>query len=523
MTPAGLRQLVLFIIVFLILPVVVGVPAWRKGHKKLAIVSFFVPGAAFLVTLGNLFMAAIGFFSGGWRRAFNFTQTFLYKVNHGEMPSSRGQKKFLSDPANLLIRDKDGNTALMGSAFFGFKPLVAAFIQAGADVNAANTRGSTALSNAVERGYTDIMEMLIGAGADVNANGGKMLINACAGSNKRDAAILLIEKGAGLDFTDDFGATALMYALKTAYSQRAEFIDVARMLIEKGADIQKAVLEESKWMWYKKGDTALLLALSYGKKEVADLLLEKGAAFDTVNSLGNTPLILAAENGYEDIVRLLISRGVGLEPVTTPGGEMNERYTALKRTVNGGHLGTMLALIESATDDNQVTEYINAAIKIAASNGYMDIVKILIEAGADVNTTDEDGTSLFMYAVAGRWEYDGYERHTDIVKMLMKAGANIYTTNQYGRTALMFAAEAGHVDTLKLLINRGADVNDTDKVDGSTALIYAAKQGKAVSMNILMDAGADVDYPNKKGVTARSEALKKGLEIVIKDKSTQYN
>ena len=98
-------------------------------------------------------------------------------------------------------------------------------------------------------------------------------------------------------------------------------------------------------------------------------------------------------------------------------------------------------LKEGAQPDNYRGEYEGTALSRAAWNGHIDIEKILIEAGADVNKQDRDGqTALYRAAWNG---------HNDIAKILIEAGADVSKQDNDGLTALSKAPWNGHIDIAK--------------------------------------------------------------------------
>lgn len=103
---------------------------------------------------------------------------------------------------------------------------------------------------------------------------------------------------------------------------------------------------------------------------------------------------------------------------------------------------------------------------MAVKSGDIKQVRALLAAGAKPDVSDRQGTTALMYAANL-----GY---TEIVRSLVEAGANInLPRKRYGLTALMLAASANHFDIVRLLISKGADVNAKNE-DGSTALMAAA-------------------------------------------------
>ena len=119
------------------------------------------------------------------------------------------------------------------------------------------------------------------------------------------------------------------------------------------------------------------------------------------------------------------------------------------------------------------------AMTEAATEGNAEMVKRLIDAGADVESEMYGVTALIRAATRG------YE---DVAKVLVDAGANVDVKAEYDTTALMSAAYSGHADVVKVLIDAGADVNAKNS-DGVTALMIAAEDHENVA-KLLREAGA---------------------------------
>lgn len=118
----------------------------------------------------------------------------------------------------------------------------------------------------------------------------------------------------------------------------------------------------------------------------------------------------------------------------------------------------------------------------AAGKGYLDMVKLLIERGADVSLKEKrKGLSALKFAAGGG--------HSEVIRLLLDAGADVNELDYWGRGALIFAAGKGVIENVKMLIERGAEVNVKD-VYGNTALTVAEDMGHIEVQKILLDAGA---------------------------------
>ena len=168
------------------------------------------------------------------------------------------------------------------------------------------------------------------------------------------------------------------------------------------------------------------------------------------------------------------------------------------------------ALKTKTKDGNQfVTPLI-----IAAHNGHLNSVKILLRYGADIeargtlkiqNDVIEGCTPLWAAASAG---------HLDVVKLLIKRKADVDGRASKGSTPLRVAAHDGHLDVVRCLVERGADVNTRIYDDESTPLMVACSWGHSSVATYLINKGAIMDLQDKDGKTALHDAAQRDhLEI----------
>jgi len=130
------------------------------------------------------------------------------------------------------------------------------------------------------------------------------------------------------------------------------------------------------------------------------------------------------------------------------------------------NIGTAKLLIEAGADVYTVDEEGETALMTASRRGNLEVVKLLIEKGADVNAENKAEWTALMRA-----SMDG---HLEVAKFLVESGANINDICCWGTTALMLASIRGHLEIVELLIETGADINIKDQC-GATALISAIK------------------------------------------------
>lgn len=138
--------------------------------------------------------------------------------------------------------------------------------------------------------------------------------------------------------------------------------------------------------------------------------------------------------------------------------------------------------------------------------GALECVDYLIEAGANVNATDDRGWTPLIYSVYGQ---------PVIFALLHKHGALLNTKTNQGGSALILAAEIGNTEALSFLIKAGGDVNQIN-VHGGTPIMHAAIKGQAKSIAILLKHGANPNVADNKQITPLMHAASNGHAEVIK-------
>lgn len=147
-----------------------------------------------------------------------------------------------------------------------------------------------------------------------------------------------------------------------------------------------------------------------------------------------------------------------------------------------------------------------APVMLAGLKGNLQIMQMLIDAGADVNCTDGKGQSPLFYAIQGQ--------NTQVVALLLKQGADVHITNDQKETALLQATKYNNLDIVKLLVENGADVNHQSK-DAESALMFCAGAGFMDMVKYLVENGADVNLLTLKEKNALMFAAGSGhLDIV---------
>src|SRR5262245_60440451 len=339
-------------------------------------------------------------------------QSFLIQaVLYTSMLAAAAQQGRVAD---VNRREVDGSTPLQWAVFEGNVAEVQRLLKAGANVSLANNYGATPMGLAAEVGNTEIIRRLLEAGADANSANpeGQTALLPVARTGKVKPAERLVKQGPKVDPPEGWGGqTALMWASARRHPPMMQF------LISKGADINARSIDRD----YQRHVTA------EGRPKSLD-------------SGGFSPLLYAARENCMACVKVLLDNHADIN-LQDPDGV--------------------------------------SPLLLAILNSNWDLAKQLILAGADVNEWDMFGEAPLFTAVGLRNQVGGKSsidplnetNGMTIVRMLLDRGANpdmqLFfrpanlrgSTNTRGSTPLIRAAAGADLEMMKLLIERGADVN----------------------------------------------------------------
>ena len=399
-------------------------------------------------------------------------------------------RALLTQKADVNGTQGDGATALHWAVFRDDPATVNLLIQAGADVKAANHEGATPLSLACQAGNAAIVEALLKAGADPN----EKLPN---------------------------GETALMMASRTGS------LATMKVLLDRGADVNaKEKL---------RGTTALMWAADQGHASAIKLLLDHGADKNAHSSPAAAPRRGApGKSGDPRKGNRQLQNGVAAgqddgqdQPAAAPARPAAPAQPAGQPAaqVQPGQAGQAAA--RRFQPRQQVVDLSGGALTpltYAARANSLDSVKVLLDAGVDVNQTTGYGWTALLVATQNRFYQLG--------SYLIDRGADVNKTNKGGWTPLYLAVdnrniEGGdypvrkgdmdHLDFIKKLLDKGADVNArmTDNTEGrtvftnqwldengATAFLRASQSSDLVVMRLLLAHGADPKIATIGDVTA---------------------
>ena len=360
---------------------------------------------------------------------------------------------------------------------------VKALLKQGADVNGAQGDGMTALHWAAVNGDAALAQMLLSAGANIRATtrlGGITALHMASQAGHAQVVAALIAAGAQTNAATATGATALMLAARSGNS------DTVTKLIETGADINA---KEKGF-----GQTALMVAAGLDRADVVRVLMARGADWKAASSIADLKALTSivddgtgrpqqqapAATGRLDVAG--VTRGYRYnELIGTQGG-----LTALHFAVRQGSMGAARALVDAGVDVNLVSPGDQASpLLVALINGHFDLAAFLLEKGANPNLLSDAGVSPLYAVLNVQWapiaaypqpraylqQSHGY---LDMVKLLLDKGADPNArvrrkvwysgynfdqsgVDEAGASAFWRAAYAADVAAMKMLVSYGAD------------------------------------------------------------------
>lgn len=282
-----------------------------------------------------------------------------------------------------------------------------------------------------------------------------------------------------------------------------------------------------KFIGCNKGDD-LFEAVKKGNAKEVKYILDKGVNVNITDKKGNTPLIWASY-GNPEIVCILLQYNANINVINENG----KTALSIAKEKENYKIVRMLNLIKNSNNNKNTLFY-------AAKNGYINVFKLLVSKGHDVNAQNEEGLTPLMLA--------SIEGHTKLVEFLISEGCDVSLSDNSGGTALMWAMLNGKLDIVKLILKNGPKFDFKDRnvnwseldlavesgnprmvklllneglIDTNSALIKAAEHNKIKIIKNLLKIGADVNSTGNEGITPLMAAAANGniktVKLLIKN------
>jgi ankyrin repeat protein len=377
-------------------------------------------------------------------------------------------------------------------------------------VNLADEKlGATPLYHAVDAGNPELVRVLLNAGAKVNVK-----TNEGMTPMLRAAAIVNPESMAGLSkvlfpFLRSGPGTARntsREALKTYQNscvpgaeEEASRLAILRLLVEGGGSMLET-MADTQW-------TPLHVAVAFPNTKAVEYLLGRGADPEA-SALGLRPLHLAAQTGNAEVAKILIARKANVNAVL-PNGARPLHYVVI------GDIETVRLLLDHGAEVNAVNKSGAPALHNATWSDAIFNLMLERGADPKLQQSDgtttlhkacQDGSSALVTKLLQLHpELEGWDGsyftpllnaaeagRVDLLKLLVAAGANPKATQQDGRNALHLAASSESPEAVQYLLDQKLAVNAPNDL-GGTALLEAAASGRLETVTLLLRAGASVN------------------------------
>ncbi|CAK4108800.1 unnamed protein product [Aphanomyces euteiches] len=312
------------------------------------------------------------------------------------------------------------------------------------------------------------------------------------------------------------------------YASRHGHTDMVRLLLAQDRiDVNAKQKGRMQMGW-----SSLILAAANGHGEIVQLLLNCDGIEVNLSGNGQAPLHYTAIYGYIEIVQILLSNEkVDPNVITYVGG------TPLHSAVKFGQVDVVKMLLEHGSCDLRLEEpFCGTVFEIAAAKGHVDILNILIDFSRDdsqliheqlgksysVQLARDTSTLLKCFCetlqlrlISNRSAAN--KGHVEIVRFLLERGIDINLFDEYLGTALHKESGSGHLEIVQMLLKHGIqNINCQDKL-GRTALHAAAQGGRAEIVQTLLDHdNIDPNLKSEEGHTALDIAIAKEYDEVVR-------
>ncbi|KAK1240068.1 hypothetical protein MKX08_007510, partial [Trichoderma sp. CBMAI-0020] len=445
----------------------------------------------------------------------------------------------LDHHADVKVKNKHLELPQHRAALSGHASTITMLLETGADISAKDGEQRSPLHCAVAQGHAGVIEVLLQAGADIKARNkdGESPLFRAAYEGREAIVKRLLTAGADVEARNKDGESPLFRA---AYEGREAIVE---MLLQAGADIEAR---------NKDGESPLFRAAYEGREAIVEMLLQAGADIEARNKDGESPLFRTAYEGREAIVKRLLTAGADVEAKNNEGksvlwaaahrgaifevlrkagadAQVKDRMgkSLLCFAVEHSYEDTVKALLGTSAGIHLVKNNSESLLHKAAQQGDGYIVKLLLNAGADVKEKFRSALPLHMAANMVGFHYWDEDRHTAVAELLLKDAASINERNDRGWTPLLCATRCNEehntnwwAPTIELLIQSGADIN-AQGPEGETPLHLAAEQrtneatkARTSQIKLLLDNGADVEAKDQEGETPLHKAVCESSEVV---------
>jgi ankyrin repeat protein len=317
----------------------------------------------------------------------------MYEVVSRCLPDGKWTREKLVSETTPYLADK------LNLIPFDYPGVFKVLLNAKADISARGPEGKTPLFIAACENNVQALNALLAAGADMNDAfvSGVTPLMVASEVGSLGAVNTLITAGADLNCADDRGFTAIMIAI--LFEKNAAVVSA---LIAAGADVN--------YVCKRMNLTVLDMAMANESSDICAVLEEAGAKTIKELMIETSDLVRAGSSGDMEQVQQLVK-----------GAGKDEKNAALVIAVNDDKPPMVKCLLASGADPDAKYGFLNV-LMVACIHGNADIVRALLDAGADITAKDEDGKTALQHAAK--------HKHRDIVALLLAKAKELKNANK---------------------------------------------------------------------------------------------
>lgn len=218
------------------------------------------------------------------------------------------------------------------------------------------------------------------------------------------------------------------------------------------------------------------------------------------NESDDTPLIVAARNGHDELVRFLMEEGADIDSTNRSGND-----ALIVASEHSGNVAVLELLLDAGAVIDRKNEMGRTALIEAASIGDLQNVAVLLQRHPDLDAVSREEETALTFAIVNEYP--------DVVKALIEAGAEVNWEDTKGWTPLTYGVYRGNVEIVHLLLDAEADPNHAD-MNGDTILIHAVRSRNAAVVGEVLKKASNINHSNNDGMTALDHAEQIGMEEI---------
>ncbi len=414
----------------------------------------------------------------------------------------------LLEAAGAVARG-EAELRLMMAIAAGDAARVETLLAEGASAKAHGIDGQPAIVAAAESGDSEIVSRLIAAGCDVGAQmpGGPSALRVAVRDANPSMTRILIDADANVFMMASMGSATLRATEEAAAEspEAREVVDMIRAALPpEVAHIDRDIAEEiaADDLYYESIDELPRQAAFGDLDKVRELLAVADVKVDSTDDLKRTALAAAAEAGRSEMVRYLIGVGADVNKCNDVTGSPRSTPLVCAAISSSAERDDILRLLlDAGAEPDQLGADGRTALMHAVERdvGFFGRIgdfalstRTLIAAGADLEIRDRYGLTSWMrcLSLASSIDVDEVaEQYEAVARLLEEAGAS---TARLPEIELIWAVEVGEIESMRDLLAAGADAG-ARRHDGATALMLAVRDRRREIVRLLLDAGCDVE------------------------------